>query len=322
MPQALIAPDSFKGTMSAAIVADAVALGFEASGWRADRCPLGDGGEGTASALVKGVGGEWIETPATDPLGRPVGARFAVLASGIAVVETAEASGLWRVSEDERDALRADTRGTGALIAAAARHSDTVLLAAGGSATTDGGAGAIEAIVAAGGLEETALVCLCDVETSWEDAAQVFGPQKGASAREVFLLGERLDELAGRLPRDPRGVPRTGAAGGLAGGLWAALEARLESGAAYLFDALEVNARIARADLVIGGEGRLDETTLAGKALAELARRCRAASKPLHAVVGEDRSDLQLRERLNLASVRKAHNACELERAGRELAST
>lgn len=319
MLHALIAPDSFKGTMGAKEVADAIAAGFEDQGWSADRCPLADGGEGTAEALLKGLGGEWIGSRATDPVGGVIDARFALLADGTAVVETAEASGLWRLSK--REALRADTTGTGKLIVAAAQQASRVLLGVGGSASTDGGAGAIEAIVAGGGLGGSSLICLCDVDIAWERAASVFAPQKGASGREVFLLEDRLAELAPRLPRDPRGVPRTGAAGGLAGGLWAAFGATLVSGAAHVCDELRLDERIEQADLVVSGEGRLDSTTLAGKVLAEVAKRCRQKSKPLHAVVGSDGSDNEIRRELALSSVREAGDAAALARAGVAIAS-
>jgi glycerate kinase len=313
LARALLAPDSFKGTLTAEAVAEALAIGFEAAGWEVDRCPLADGGEGTAAVLLGGIGGTWVEARAADPLGRPIQAKFALLADGTAVVETAEASGLWRVSDGERDPLRADTTGTGELIAAAAQEAPKVLVAVGGSATTDGGAGALAAIDGAGGVGDTAIACLCDVTTPWERAASTFGPQKGASAAQVSELEARLDDLAARLPRDPRGVKRTGAAGGLAGGLWAALGAELVPGAAYVCDVLGLNERIARATVAVGAEGRLDATTLAGKVMSELAGRCADAGVPLHAVVGDDASDQAIRDALGLDSVWVAPDPRHLE---------
>ncbi len=169
----------------------------------------------------------------SDPLGRPVRAGFALIEDGgTAIVEMAAASGLRADDEAERDPWAASTHGTGELIAAAAQAgAQVILVAVGGSATTDGGTGAIEAIEEAGGLRGAQIVVLCDVRTPLERAAKVFGPQKGADAEMVARLTARLDELAAGLPRDPRGVPMTGAAGGLAGGLWAAFRAVLEPGA-------------------------------------------------------------------------------------------
>ena len=137
-------------------------------------------------------------------------------------------------------------RGTGELIVAAcAAGAEVVLVAAGGSATTDGGAGAIAAIEEAGGLQGTTLVVLCDVRTPFERAAEVFAPQKGADARTVKRLTERLGRQAAALPKDPRGVPLSGAAGGLAGGLWATFGAKLEPGAAFVLHALDFDAACA-----------------------------------------------------------------------------
>src|SRR3954469_7105998 len=151
----LVAPDSFKGTFSAAKVAGAVGRGLERAGLMPpDLCPVADGGEGTLDALLTRLGGEYVPADATDPLGRPVRTGFALLEDGgTALVEMAAASGLGLVAEEERDARAASTRGTGELIAAAvAAGARVVLVAVGGSATTDGGAGALEAIEKAGGL--------------------------------------------------------------------------------------------------------------------------------------------------------------------------
>src|SRR4051812_36143612 len=233
----LVAPDSFKGTFSAAKVAGAIGRGLERAGLMPpDLCPVADGGEGTLDALLTQLGGELVAAEVSDPLGRPVRAGFALLEDGgTALVEMAAASGLGLVAEDERDAWAASTRGTGELIAAAVEAgAQVILVAVGGSATTDGGAGALEAIEDAGGLRGARLVVLCDVRTPFEDAARVFGPQKGADPAMVGRLTGRLEALARRLPRDPRGVPMTGCAGGLSGGLWAAHGAVLEPGARWV----------------------------------------------------------------------------------------
>jgi glycerate 2-kinase len=287
----LVAPDSFKGTFAAPAVAAAIGRGLERAGFvPPDLCPVADGGEGTLAALLTALGGETDGAQAGDPLGRPLRAGFGLIEDGAtAVVEVAEASGLARVATSERDAEAASSRGTGELIVAAIeRGAAVVLVAAGGSATTDGGVGAIEAINEAGGLRGARLVVLCDVRTPFEDAARVFAPQKGADAAAVRRLSRRLAKLADSWPRDPRGVAVTGAAGGLAGGLWAAFGATLEPGAPFVLDALGYDARMRAAAAVIVGEGRLDQTSLAGKAVGEAATRARQAGVPCFAIVGED----------------------------------
>ena len=310
--RALLAPDKFKGTMAASLVADSLAGGFEELGWSADRCPLGDGGEGTAEALMLARGGVWVEAEVADPLGRRITARYARLGDGTAVVEMAAASGLSLLTPGELDPIAADTTGTGELIVAAGADAGVVLVAAGGSATTDGGAGALRAIERAGGLGDTRLICLCDVATPWELAAASFAPQKGAGSEQVAELAERLEAMAAELAKDPRGVEMSGAAGGLTGGLWAAHDAKLIAGAGFVLDAVAFNARAAEADLVVTGEGRLDETTLEGKLVAEVARRCSLLGVPAHAVVGEDALDPRLREDLGLASIGLAGTPGEL----------
>src|SRR3954463_1295338 len=148
MGRFLVAPDSFKGTFEAATVADAVAAGIEAAGGEADRCPVADGGEGTMAVLLEALGGERRSARVHDPLRRSIEASFAILGDGgTAVVETARASGLPLLAPEERDPERADTYGSGELIAAAvAAGARRVLVAVGGSATTDGGRGALEAL--------------------------------------------------------------------------------------------------------------------------------------------------------------------------------
>ena len=320
----LVAPDAFKGTFSAGEVAAAVGRGLETRGWPVELCPIADGGEGTLEVLAEALGGELRSANVSDPLGRPIEAQFALIAPprgpDTAVVETARASGLHLVSEAERDAVDASTAGTGELISAAvAAGAERVLLGVGGSATTDGGAGAVRAIRAAGGLGRASLTVLCDVQTPFEDAARVFAPQKGASPEQVRRLGERLQRLARRYERDPRGVPMTGAAGGLSGGLWAVFGAELRPGAAFMLDALAFDARMRAARAVVTGEGRLDLQSLAGKALSEVAMRARQAGVPTHAVVGSDGLDLFERRILDLQAVLEASTLGQLERAGRRL---
>ena len=231
----LVAPDSFKGTLTAAEVADALGEGLQKAGRPVDLCPVADGGEGTLEALRAALGGELDAVAVSDPLGRAIEASFALVAGAgdrtIAVVEMAAASGLALVAEDERDAFAASTYGTGELIAAALeRGADVVYVGVGGSATTDGGAGAIQAIREAGGCGTRKIVVLCDVRTPFEDAARDVRAAEGRRQGRGPTADQRLNELAGRLERDPRGVPMTGAAGGLSGGLWAAFGAELVPG--------------------------------------------------------------------------------------------
>ena len=314
----LVAPDSFKGTFSAPEVAAAIAAGLRSAEREAVELPVADGGEGTMDALVNALGGELRSVTVPDPLGRPVEARFALLPDGSAVVETAQASGLGLVAEDERDAWAASTRGTGELIVAAAEAgAEHVLVTVGGSATTDGGAGALEALEEAG--VSPALEVLCDVRTPFEKAPSVFGPQKGADPAMVERLERRLSELAEKLQRDPRGEPMTGAAGGLSGGLWAAHGARLVAGAPYVLDAIGFDPLMRESAFVVTGEGRLDSQTLAGKIVGEVATRCRQGGVACHAIVGSNALESFDERIIDLASVTEATTLEELEEAGRAL---
>jgi glycerate kinase len=316
----LVAPDSFKGTFSATEVAGAIGRGLQDAGRPVDLCPVADGGEGTLDALAAGLSAERRQADVEDPLGRPIMAEFG-LAGQVAIVDTAAASGLGLVGPEERDAFAATTAGTGQLIAAAIdAGARVVYLGVGGSATTDGGAGAIKAIASAGGLRGARLVVLCDVRTSFEDAARVFGPQKGADAAEVKRLTARLNAQARRFERDPRGVPMTGAAGGLSGGLWAAFDAELVPGAAFVLDEVGFDARMRAARAVVTGEGKLDMQSLVGKVVSEVATRARQSGVPCHAVVGTRELDSMGARILDLDRVIEASTLAELEEAGRALA--
>jgi glycerate kinase len=270
-------------------VADAIGRGVEAAGGIPDLCPAADGGEGTAEVLLEALGGERRTARAHDPLGRSIEANYALLRDGTeAVVEVAAASGLSLVDESERDPERASSAGTGELIAAAVGEgANRILVAAGGSATTDGGHGAIEAIEAAGGLGDARLEVLCDTTVPFERAAEVFSPQKGAAPEQVERLTARLVAEAGALPRDPRDRTMTGAAGGLSGGLWATFGAHLVLGASFVLGVVGFDRRLEDASAVFTGEGRLDSQSLKGKLTGEVARRCRAAPVPCHAIAGE-----------------------------------
>lgn len=287
--QALAAPDKFRGSLGAREAAAAIAAGAAAAGWVCRQLPLADGGEGTLDAL----GGANRVTRVCGPLGKPVEAPWR-LDGDLAVVEMAQASGLELAGGAAgNDPLGATTRGTGELVAAAAQAgARRIVVGVGGSATTDGGAGALEALrglvpFAAHGLD---VRVACDVTTRFADAARVFAPQKGADAGAVECLERRLHglvaEYAARFGVDVSTLAGGGAAGGLAGGL-AAAGATLEPGFELVARLLRLDEALAAADLVVTGEGRLDETSFAGKVVGELARRCGERGVPLLAVVGD-----------------------------------
>jgi glycerate kinase len=315
----LVAPDSFKGTFAAPAVAAAIGRGLRAAGREADELPVGDGGEGTMDVLLTVLGGEKNRRTVADPLGRPIEAEFALLPDGrTGIVETAQASGLSLLAEDERDPWAATSRGTGELIVAAVEAgAERVIVTVGGSATMDGGVGAVEA------LDESAVECeldiLCDTRVPFEKAPSVFGPQKGADPQMVKRLERRFDEIADGAPRDPRGVPLTAAAGGLSGGLWAFRGGKLQPGAPYVLDAIGFDERMRAAPFVVAGEGKLDDQSLDGKIVGEVATRCRQGGVPCHAVVGKADLESFKQRILDLASVREATDEAELEAAGREL---
>ena len=278
----LVAPDSFKGTFRAAEVAGAIGRGLERAGLMPpDLCPLADGGEGTMEALLLALGGETVGAEVQDPLGRPVQAAFGLVEDGgTAVLEMAPASGLGLVAEAERDAWAASTYGTGELICAAVdAGAQVVLVGVGGSATTDGGAGAIDAIEEHGGLRRRA--DRRAVRRAHAVRARAGGLRAAEGRRRRRWSGgsrQRLDELAARLPRDPRGVPMTGAAGGLSGGLWAAFGAALEPGAP--FDPRRARLRRAHARRARGGDRRGQARRADAARASSSARSARARGRP------------------------------------------
>jgi glycerate kinase len=293
-PIVLAAPDAFKGTAPAAALAAAMATAATGAGWVCDQCPLSDGGEGFADVVSAGAEpagdpGSWTETPVTGPLGSPVRARW-YRRGDEAVIESAAASGLPLAGGPEgNDPVGATTRGTGELIAAAvAAGARRVLVGVGGSATTDGGLGALEAIEEAGGLGGAEVIVACDVQTLFVEAAEIFGPQKGASPDQVIILRQRLEELAARYAArgtDVTSLPGAGAAGGLGGGL-AVLGARLVPGFDVVAEALHLKERLSRADLVVTGEGRLDASSWAGKVVGGVRGLARRVGVPLLVVAG------------------------------------
>lgn len=273
-PLALASPASLKGVLDSASAAAHLAAGLRRS-VDADELPVADGGEGTAAVLYAAVGGDWREAQVADPLGRPVTARWLVLPDGAAVVDSAEAVGLPLVGVDERDPLRATSRGLGELLLAiVAEQPREVLVGVGGTATVDGGAGMCEIVGSA--LRDARVRVLCDVRNPLlgeRGAARVFGPQKGADPEAVEELERRL---ASRAELEPyRDLPGAGAGGGLGAGL-AALGAELCDGAALVLDTIGFDERARAADLVVTGEGTVDRTTLEGKAPGAVVGRCSA----------------------------------------------
>ena len=269
----LASPASCKGVLSAVEAAMALAAGMHKAGVDAEELPVADGGEGTAEVFAAAFGGEWRFAAASDPLGRPIRARFLVLEDGSVVVEASETVGLRLLAEEERDPMAASSRGLGELlIAAAAEASGPILVGLGDTATVDGGAGLLE--VAGDRLAGRELEALCDVRNPLlgeRGAARAFGPQKGASP-------EQVDALERRLAADERLRPYAELAGaGSAGGLGAAIAAlggRLSSGARVVLERIGFQGLIAGADLVVTGEGAIDRSSFEGKAVGEVVRKC------------------------------------------------
>ena len=271
-PKVVCAPDTLKEVLPAREAAAALASGFARVGVAAEELPLADGGEGTADALHAALGGEWRAARVSDPLGREVEARFLLLPDGRAVVESAEAVGLRRLAQNERDPIHATSRGLGELIAAAVAAGAThVLVGLGGSATVDGGAGLREALPELPVPVEAA----CDVRNPLlgeRGAARAFGPQKGASRADVEELERRLAGMAEL--RAVADLPGAGSAGGLGAGL-AALGARLVPGAELVLEAVGFRERIRGAALVVTGEGVVDESSAEGKTAGAVLSVCR-----------------------------------------------
>jgi glycerate 2-kinase len=273
----LAAPDKFRGTLTAAEAARAIADG---AGPRCRTLPLADGGEGTLDALGSANRVKLV----TGPLGRKVEAGWR-LEAGTAVIEAARASGLALAGgRDRNDPVSATTVGTGELIAAAlAAGAREVIVAVGGSATTDGGLGAVEAL--GGEPFRVPVRVACDVQTRFLEAATVFAPQKGATPEQVELLSQRLAELADRYGVVAE-LPGSGAAGGLAGGL-AFLGAELVPGFDLVAAHAGLEAALDDADLVITGEGRLDWTSFDGKVVGGVLAACERRGIPALVIAGE-----------------------------------
>jgi glycerate kinase len=281
------APDKFRGTARAADVAGAIAEAARAAGWSCDEVPLADGGEGTLEVL----GGANRTALVTGPLGDSVTAPWQLRGSR-AVIEMATASGLELVGGAKgNDPVAASTSGTGELIAAAIdAGARRILVGVGGSATTDGGLGALRALYPLPRIRGIEMQVACDVRTSFVDAADLFAPQKGATPAQVELLRRRLQRLA-QVYLDEHGVdvlalPGAGAAGGLAGGL-AAAGATLVEGFELVADEVGFDDVLEGADLVITGEGFLDEQSFDGKVVGGVVDRAAAAGVPVLVIAGE-----------------------------------
>lgn len=317
----VVAPDSFKGTMSARTVARALAGGIRDAGGDAIEVPLADGGEGTAHVLQGQLGGDMVEAMVTGPLGDRVEGRFLWNSdTATAVVETASATGLNLMRPTPANAWNATSAGTGELLVAAAKMgAKRIFLGVGGSACTDGGVGAMDAIRSSGGLRSVRLKVLCDVTTSFADSARVFSPQKGADPDMVELLTERLEAAARSMRKDPRAVPRSGAAGGLSGALWAEFDADLVSGIDAILDLLQFDSVVRGADAVVTGEGQLDAQSAQGKVIDGVTRRAALANVPVTAVVGRNRATAHEITRLGLDAVFEAGDAPALALLGQTL---
>jgi glycerate kinase len=310
----LVAPQEFKGTLTAAEAATALAEGLRqgAPGVELDVAPLADGGPGTVDALLAGVGGERVTRTVRGPLGTPVRATYGLLDSGrTAVIEMAVASGLSLLAPGERDPRRSSTSGTGELMRAALDAGcERLILGLGGSATNDGGTGALAALgfrfldehgaplppggatlrrlarVDTGGrhprLAEVELLVATDVTAPLlgpDGASRLFGPQKGADAATVAELESALARFAEVVAPGLAQAPGAGAAGGFGYGLAALAGGRLVSGYGMVARTLRLPERLAAADVVLTGEGRFDRQTALGKGPGALAREARALGK-------------------------------------------
>jgi glycerate kinase len=342
----LVAPDKFKGSLSAVDVADAVRRGILAAapGCQVRCLPVADGGDGTVAAAVAS-GFERVPVSATGPTGEQVPTAFA-LSAGTAVVEMADACGLDRLPGGTTAPLTASSRGVGEVMAAALDHGATrIVLGIGGSASTDGGAGLLQALGVslrdAGGAElgpgggaladlavldldgldprlrGVEIVVACDVDnplTGPVGAAAVYGPQKGADADDVQVLDANLarwaDVVAQRLGSDLRDRPGAGAAGGVGYAAIAVLGASLRPGIEVLLELVDFEQQLGGADLVVVGEGSLDAQTLHGKAPLGVARLARAAGATVVAVCG--RSLLGV-DQLHEAGIAAAYACADLE---------
>ncbi|MDN5322176.1 MAG: glycerate 2-kinase [Clostridia bacterium] len=325
MKKIVIAPDSFKGSMSAKEVADAIERGIKSVLTNAEiiKIPMADGGEGTVETLVDATSGQIIKLNVLDPLGSETEAYFGILGDGsTAVIEMALASGLTMVPRDKRNPLFTTTFGTGQLIKAALDNGcRELIIGIGGSATNDGGVGMAQALgikflnnkgqeISFGGgnllnidkidlknmdkrVKDCKFKVACDVDNPLcgpKGASYVFGPQKGATPEMVKYLDENLSHLAEVIKRDMgidvKNEPGAGAAGGLGAGLMAFCNAQLQRGIELVIEATKIEEKIKGADLVITGEGQMDYQTAHGKTPYGVAQVAKKRNVPVVALVG------------------------------------
>lgn len=321
----IIAPDSFKESMSAALAVDAVKKGFQTVFPDAEyvNLPIADGGEGTVDALIAAIGGKRITRKVQGPLNQWVSATYGLLDQGqTAVIEMAEASGLMLVAAKDRNPMLTSSYGTGELIKdALARGAKQIILGIGGSATVDGGVGMLQALgcifydaqqqvlgqggqvleritaIDLSGLDPRLKACQIDVACDVDNplvgergAAAVFGPQKGATAEMVLLLEKGLNQFAEVIQqttgKDYRHLAGGGAAGGISVAAAAFMGAKLKSGIDIVIDAVNLEKELIDADLVIVGEGSMDGQTSGGKAPLGIAKVAAKHHVPVIALSG------------------------------------
>ncbi len=325
----LIAPDKFKGTLSAHEVAENIAAGLREVLPEAeiDIVPMADGGEGTAGVISNALGGLWLKCKAHDPLGREIEAQYGWIENRkLAVMEMSEAAGMRRLEPNEYDVDRANTFGVGEMIAdAAKRGADKIIIGLGGSATNDGGFGMARAlgfqfeqenegkrvrdlitlrrIEKPTDLKLPGIVAAVDVRSPLlgeNGATRVFGPQKGATPDQIKVLERALAKLADIVAEqfgfDHRDKPGAGAAGGLGFGLMSFCRATIRQGFDVVAESVELEAKMKDVDLVITGEGSLDRQTVEGKTPAGVARLARKLGKRVFAMVGRATEDREARE--------------------------
>jgi glycerate kinase len=329
----VIAPDSFKESLSALEVADAIAEGWQKviPDTECICIPMADGGEGTVQSLIDATHGRWLSVDVTAPLGNTVRAEFGISGDGkTAIIEMAAASGLHLVPIEKRNPLSATSYGTGELIKAALDQGvSKIILGIGGSATNDAGAGMLQALGAVfcdqdgvalgfgGGalintahvdfskldprLQQVELDVACDVNNPLcgeKGASAIFGPQKGASPEMVATLDQALHHFATVIQQqhglDIRHHAGAGAAGGMGGGLLTLPNVVLKAGVQIVIEAVNLAEAIRDADLVITGEGRMDAQSAHGKAPIGVAGVAKQFGKPVIAIVGCLREDYEV----------------------------
>ena len=321
----LVAPNAFKNSLNAEVVAAAISLGLQKSGLQCTviQFPIADGGDGTGALLIERLKGETIRSTVHDPLGRTISASYGWLNDQTAIIEMANASGLRLLKPAEYDPLHANSYGTGELInECISKHAKTIILCIGGSATVDGGTGMLRALgikfLDNAGMELTELpsslpqlsniiipdsfdklkdrkfIVLCDVENQLlgeNGSAAVFGPQKGASPTQVKELENCLTDLRNITlqitGKDMATIKHGGAAGGIAAAFQVFLNASLVNGIDYFLNITKFNEEMRNADLVITGEGSLDQQTLHGKGPMGVAKMAKQFSIPVIGMAGK-----------------------------------